>query len=118
MKLAILCLCLASASAAPSPFHYTPHFAGPRQQAKPLPFSAGQPLPQPPMTGAYSVELIYPSFPAGTAGTNGGLPFPAYGFLKYSIPQPPGRQSVEVVSAFLFSYTQFCKNSLLIIFLC
>uniref|UniRef100_A0A3B5L6L6 Uncharacterized protein n=1 Tax=Xiphophorus couchianus TaxID=32473 RepID=A0A3B5L6L6_9TELE len=25
--------------------------------------------------------------------------FPQYGFIKYSIPQPPGRQSVEVVCA-------------------
>lgn len=25
-------------------------------------------------------------------------PFPTHGFIKYSIPQPPGRQSVEVVS--------------------
>ena len=24
-------------------------------------------------------------------------PFPSHGFIKYSIPQPPGRQSVEVV---------------------
>lgn len=26
-------------------------------------------------------------------------PFPTHGFIKYSIPQPPGRQSVEVVSS-------------------
>uniref|UniRef100_A0A8C6KCN4 Uncharacterized protein n=1 Tax=Nothobranchius furzeri TaxID=105023 RepID=A0A8C6KCN4_NOTFU len=35
------------------------------------------------------------------AGTACALPvsgtFPSYGFIKYSIPQPPGRQSVEVV---------------------
>lgn len=26
-------------------------------------------------------------------------PFPTHGFIKYSIPQPPGRQSVEVVNS-------------------
>lgn len=30
--------------------------------------------------------------------------FPQYGFIKYSIPQPPGRQSVEVVCADLLVF--------------
>uniref|UniRef100_A0A3P9NWQ6 Uncharacterized protein n=1 Tax=Poecilia reticulata TaxID=8081 RepID=A0A3P9NWQ6_POERE len=30
--------------------------------------------------------------------------FPQYGFIKYSIPQPPGRQSVEVVCADLLLF--------------
>lgn len=34
-------------------------------------------------------------------------PFPSHGFIKYSIPQPPGRQSVEVVSVLHFQ-TTFC----------
>lgn len=34
-------------------------------------------------------------------------PFPSHGFIKYSIPQPPGRQSVEVVSVFFFSLLRF-----------
>ncbi|XP_035856491.1 secretory calcium-binding phosphoprotein 5 isoform X2 [Sander lucioperca] len=109
MKLAILCLCLASmASAAPSIFHYLPHYAGSRQQVPSSqmrnPFAAGQSLPNPGIAGAYSVELIYPhSF--GAAGSN-----PAQGFIKYSIPQPPGRQSVEVYYPYDFSQQRIMTN--------
>ncbi|XP_033182045.1 secretory calcium-binding phosphoprotein 5 [Anabas testudineus] len=110
MKLAILCLCLAStASAAPSPFHYTSHYTGARPQAK-NPFSAGQPLAQAALTGAYSVELLYPHRLPGTGGANGGLPFPSHGFIKYSIPQPPGRQSVEVYYPYDFSQQRILTN--------
>uniref|UniRef100_A0A672G9M1 Uncharacterized protein n=1 Tax=Salarias fasciatus TaxID=181472 RepID=A0A672G9M1_SALFA len=49
------------------------------------PFTAG--FPQPALPGAYSVEL----------------PFSSYGLIKYSIPQPPGRQSVEVYYPYDFS---------------
>ncbi|XP_071360610.1 secretory calcium-binding phosphoprotein 5 [Trachinotus anak] len=103
MKLAILCLCLAStASAAPSPFHYLTHYTGSRQQVPPsqvkTPFAAGQPLPQTEIPAAYSVELLYPH---NFGGSNAGLP--RHGFLKYSIPQPPGRQSVEIYYPYDFS---------------
>ncbi|KAM9363697.1 secretory calcium-binding phosphoprotein 5 [Symphorus nematophorus] len=82
MKLAILCLCLAStASAAPSFFHYLPHYAGSRQQVPPT--------------------QIYPHRFPGAAGAN--QPFPSHGLIKYSIPQPPGRQSLEVYYPFDFS---------------
>ncbi|TNN58424.1 hypothetical protein EYF80_031375 [Liparis tanakae] len=104
MKLLVLCLCLAtSACAAPSIFHYLPHYAGSRQQVPPSqvrnPFTAGQALPQAGVpAGAYSVELIYPHQVAGgAAGSNAAQSF---GFIKYSIPQPPGRQSVEVIPSF------------------
>ncbi|KAG7241249.1 hypothetical protein INR49_025767 [Caranx melampygus] len=77
MKLALLCLCLASmASAAPSPFHYLPHYTGSRQQLPP--------------------SQLYPH----NYGVPGGM---THGFLKYSIPQPPGRQSVELYYPFDFS---------------
>ncbi|XP_041790145.1 secretory calcium-binding phosphoprotein 5 [Chelmon rostratus] len=112
MKLAILCLCLASsASAAPSFFHYLPHYAGSRQQVPPSqvknPFAA---LPQPGIPGAYSVELIYPHRFPGTGGSNAGQPFPSHGFIKYSIPQPPGRQSVEVYYPYDFSQQRIMTN--------
>ena len=32
--------------------------------------------------------------------------FPTQGFIKYSIPQPPGRQSVEVVRIILQLYSE------------
>ncbi|XP_040891118.1 uncharacterized protein LOC121180059 [Toxotes jaculatrix] len=114
MRLAILCLCLAStASAAPSAFHYLTHYTGSRPQVPPPqvknPFTAGQPLPQTGIPGAYSVELIYPHrFPAGVGGPNGGQPY--HGFIKYSIPQPPGRQSVEVYYPYDFSQQRIMAN--------
>uniref|UniRef100_A0A3Q3MIQ4 Secretory calcium-binding phosphoprotein 5 n=1 Tax=Mastacembelus armatus TaxID=205130 RepID=A0A3Q3MIQ4_9TELE len=116
MKLAILCLCLAStASAAPSIFHYMPHYTGQRQQVPPSqaksPFTAGQPLPQIGIPGAYSVEIIYPHrYPGGAGGPNAGQPFPSHGFIKYSIPQPPGRQSVEVYYPYDFVQQRIIPN--------
>ncbi|XP_044045173.1 secretory calcium-binding phosphoprotein 5 [Siniperca chuatsi] len=115
MKLAILCLCLASTiSAAPSFFHYLPHYAGSRQQVPPAqvknPFPAGQSLPQLEIPGAYSVELIYPHRFAGAGGSNPAQPFPSHGFIKYSIPQPPGRQSVEVYYPYDFSQQRIMTN--------
>ncbi|XP_077936137.1 uncharacterized protein LOC144383164 [Gasterosteus aculeatus] len=113
MKLVIFCLCLAStACAAPSIFHYLPHYAGSRQQVPPSqvgnPFTAGQSLPPPGAAGAYSVELIYPHRVAGgVGGTNAGQSF---GFIKYSIPQPPGRQSVEVYYPYDFSQQRIMTN--------
>ncbi|KAF1395258.1 hypothetical protein PFLUV_G00009670 [Perca fluviatilis] len=109
MKLAILCLSLASmASAAPSIFHYLPHYGVSRQQVPSSqmrnPFAAGQSLPNPGIAGAYSVELIYPQS-YGVAGSN-----PAQGFIKYSIPQPPGRQSVEVYYPYDFSQQRIMTN--------
>ncbi|KAM8772985.1 secretory calcium-binding phosphoprotein 5 [Acanthopagrus schlegelii] len=111
MKLAILCLCLASTvSAAPSFFHYLPHYAGSRQPSSQVKnsFAAGQPLPQPGIPGAYSVELIYPHRFPGTGGAT--QPFPTHGFIKYSIPQPPGRQSVEVYYPYDFSQQRIMTN--------
>ncbi|KAA8594796.1 hypothetical protein FQN60_011931 [Etheostoma spectabile] len=114
MKLAILCLCLASmASAAPSIFHYLPHYAGSRQQVPSSqmrnPFAAGQSLPNPGIAGAYSVELIYPHR-FGAAGADPAHPFSSQGFIKYSIPQPPGRQSVEVYYPYDFSQQRIMTN--------
>uniref|UniRef100_A0A3Q1FF81 Secretory calcium-binding phosphoprotein 5 n=1 Tax=Acanthochromis polyacanthus TaxID=80966 RepID=A0A3Q1FF81_9TELE len=87
MKLAILCLCLVStACAVPVSIKN--------------PFTAG--FQQPGVHGAYSVEIIYPHTFGAAGGANPAQPFPSYGFIKYSIPQPPGRQSVEVVSVLLF----------------
>uniref|UniRef100_A0A4W6C175 Secretory calcium-binding phosphoprotein 5 n=1 Tax=Lates calcarifer TaxID=8187 RepID=A0A4W6C175_LATCA len=84
-------------------FHYLTHYTGPRQQVPPAqvknPFAARQPLPQTGLPGAYSVEILYPHMPGGTGGSNAQ----PYGFLKYSIPQPPGRQSVEVYYPYDFS---------------
>lgn len=104
MKLAILCLCLASTACA-VPFQYLPHYTGSRQPAPPSqvrnPFTAG--FQQPGVPGAYSVEYIYPHrIAGGTAGTNTAQPY-SFGFIKYSIPQPPGRQSVEVFYPYDFS---------------
>ncbi|XP_034544468.1 secretory calcium-binding phosphoprotein 5 [Notolabrus celidotus] len=127
MKLAFLCLCLASAaSAAPPFFHYLPNYAAPRQQVPPLtgnhhacclsaeskvkiPFTAGLSLPQPGLPGAYSVEFLYPHRPVGGAGSNTAQPFP-HGFIKYSIPQPPGRQSVEVYYPYDFYNQRILSN--------
>ncbi|XP_067355817.1 secretory calcium-binding phosphoprotein 5 [Channa argus] len=108
MKLALLCLCLATtASAAPSPFHYLSHYTAPRQQV----FPPAPSLPQIGIPGAYSVELIYPHrLPVGTGGSNGGLPFPSQGLLKISIPQPPGRQSVELYYPYDFSQQRIMTN--------
>uniref|UniRef100_A0A8D0D238 Uncharacterized protein n=1 Tax=Sander lucioperca TaxID=283035 RepID=A0A8D0D238_SANLU len=55
-------------------FHYLPHYAGSRQQVP-------------------SSQVIMHIVCA---------PFSSQGFIKYSIPQPPGRQSVEVVSDVFF----------------
>ncbi|XP_068445524.1 secretory calcium-binding phosphoprotein 5 [Clinocottus analis] len=110
MKLIILCLSLAStACAAPSIFHYLPHYAGSRQPPSQMrnPFTAGQSLPQPGVPGAYSVELIYPHRVAGGAGGSGAQSF---GFIKYSIPQPPGRQSVEVYYPYDFTQQRIMTN--------
>ncbi|CAJ1052290.1 secretory calcium-binding phosphoprotein 5 [Xyrichtys novacula] len=115
MKLAILCLCLAStAAAAPSFFHYLPHYAGARQvppQQVKIPYTANQGLPQPGLPGAYSVEFLYPHRPVGgAAGSNTAQPFPSHGFIKYSIPQPPGRQSVEVYYPYDFYQQRILTN--------
>ncbi|XP_047434973.1 secretory calcium-binding phosphoprotein 5 [Mugil cephalus] len=113
MRLAILCLCLAS-TAYGAPFQYLPHFTGSRQQAPSSqarnPFTAG--FTQPGAPGAYSVELIYPHrIIGGVGGSNPSQPFPSsYGFIKYSIPQPPGRQSVEVYYPFDFSRQTIVPN--------
>ncbi|KAE8300197.1 hypothetical protein D5F01_LYC00333 [Larimichthys crocea] len=37
-------------------------------------------------------------------------PFPSHGFIKYSIPQPPGRQSVEVYYPYDFSQQRIMTN--------
>uniref|UniRef100_A0A672YBX5 Secretory calcium-binding phosphoprotein 5 n=1 Tax=Sphaeramia orbicularis TaxID=375764 RepID=A0A672YBX5_9TELE len=108
MKLAFLCLCLAStASAAPSFFHYLPHYSGSRQQAPPTQvknvYTPGVPLPQTGVPGAYSVELIYPHTFGAAGGATPGQTFPSHGLIKYSIPQPPGRQSVEVYYPYDFT---------------
>uniref|UniRef100_A0A8D3A8M2 Secretory calcium-binding phosphoprotein 5 n=1 Tax=Scophthalmus maximus TaxID=52904 RepID=A0A8D3A8M2_SCOMX len=114
MQLAIIFICLAgTASAAPSAFHYLTHYTGPRQQVPPPqvqnPFAAAQPLPLAGMAGAYSVELIYPhSFPGVAGGSNAGQSY--HGFIKYSIPQPPGRQSVEVYYPYDFSQQRIITN--------
>uniref|UniRef100_A0A3B3HM65 Secretory calcium-binding phosphoprotein 5 n=1 Tax=Oryzias latipes TaxID=8090 RepID=A0A3B3HM65_ORYLA len=113
MKFAILCLCLVSTACA-VPFQYLPHFPGSRQQQPPVqgnnPFSSG--FPQPGLPGAYSIELIYPHrFPGGpTGGANPTQPFSSYGFIKYSIPQPPGRQSLEIFYPYDFSQQRIVQN--------
>ncbi|XP_072319198.1 secretory calcium-binding phosphoprotein 5 isoform X2 [Eucyclogobius newberryi] len=104
MKVALLCLCLAStALAAPSFFHYLPHYTGSRQ------VPPSQALPH---AGAYSVELIYPHTFGGAAagGPTAGQSFPSQGFIKYSIPQPPGRQSVEVYYPYDFAQQRIITN--------
>uniref|UniRef100_A0A3B4GLP5 Secretory calcium-binding phosphoprotein 5 n=1 Tax=Pundamilia nyererei TaxID=303518 RepID=A0A3B4GLP5_9CICH len=98
MKLALLCLCLASTACA-APFNFC------LQQMPTLqmnnPFTAG--FPHTGLPGGYSVELIYPHrFPGGAGVSNPAQPFSSFGLIKYSIPQLPGRQSVEVVSHFSF----------------
>uniref|UniRef100_A0A8C7Y893 Secretory calcium-binding phosphoprotein 5 n=2 Tax=Oryzias sinensis TaxID=183150 RepID=A0A8C7Y893_9TELE len=113
MEFAILCLCLVSTACA-VPFQYLPHFPGSRQQQPPVqgnnPFSSG--FPQPGLPGAYSIELIYPHrFPGGTTGgANPTQPFSSYGFIKYSIPQPPGRQSLEIFYPYDFSQQRIVQN--------
>ncbi|XP_078138857.1 secretory calcium-binding phosphoprotein 5 [Centroberyx gerrardi] len=110
MQLAILCLCLASTvSAAPSFFHYLPHYRGLRQPAPPTQVNnayPGQPQPQTAVPAPISMELVFPhTFTGGAAG--GPMPapgsFPSHGFIKYSIPQAPGRQSVEVYYPYDFT---------------
>ncbi|KAJ0050924.1 hypothetical protein NL108_009914 [Boleophthalmus pectinirostris] len=116
MKVALLCLCLAStAFAAPSFFHYLPHYTGSRQvppsQVKNL-FPGAPAIPQTGVPGAYSVELIYPHTFGGAAvgGPTAGQTFPTQGFIKYSIPQPPGRQSVEVYYPYDFAQQRIITN--------
>ncbi|CAK6958448.1 secretory calcium-binding phosphoprotein 5 [Scomber scombrus] len=114
MKLVILCLCLTStASAAPSFFHYLNHYAGSRQQSQPTQVRNTHPLglsvPPLPGAGAYSVELIYPHSYAG--GANPSQPFTGYGLIKFSVPQPAGRQSVEVYYPYDFSQQRIMANS-------
>ncbi|PWA30742.1 hypothetical protein CCH79_00009284, partial [Gambusia affinis] len=53
-----------------------------------------------------TLHRIEPPGSSDTAGTNQGQTFPQYGFIKYSIPQPPGRQSVEVFYPFDFAKNQ------------
>uniref|UniRef100_A0A3Q0QYA2 Secretory calcium-binding phosphoprotein 5 n=1 Tax=Amphilophus citrinellus TaxID=61819 RepID=A0A3Q0QYA2_AMPCI len=109
MKLAILCLCLASTACA-APFN----FSLSRQQVPPpLPvnshFAAG--FPHTGLPGGYSVELIYPHrFPGVAGGSNPAQPFSSFGLIKYSIPQPPGRQSVEVFYAYDFAQQRIIPN--------
>ncbi|CAI5680419.1 secretory calcium-binding phosphoprotein 5 [Oreochromis aureus] len=112
MKLAILCLCLASTACA-APFQYLPHYTGSRQQMPTLqmnnPFTAG--FPHTGLPGGYSVELIYPHrFPGGAGVSNPAQPFSSFGLIKYSIPQPPGRQSVEVFYAYDFAQQRIIPN--------
>uniref|UniRef100_A0A3Q2ZC44 Secretory calcium-binding phosphoprotein 5 n=1 Tax=Kryptolebias marmoratus TaxID=37003 RepID=A0A3Q2ZC44_KRYMA len=112
MKVVILCLCLASTAYA-LPYQYLPNYTGFRQPAPPTqmktPFTAG--FPQPGLPGAYSVEFIYPHrIVGGAAGTNQAQTFPSFGFIKYSIPQPPGRQSVEVFYPYDFSQQKILQN--------
>ncbi|KAJ0033744.1 hypothetical protein NQD34_000851 [Periophthalmus magnuspinnatus] len=105
MKVALLCLCLASTTfAAPSFFHYLPHYTGSRQVPPP------QALPQTGIPGAYSVELIYPHTFGAAGGATAGQSFPTQGFIKYSIPQPPGRQSVEVYYPYDFAQQRIIAN--------
>uniref|UniRef100_A0A3P8VK73 Secretory calcium-binding phosphoprotein 5 n=1 Tax=Cynoglossus semilaevis TaxID=244447 RepID=A0A3P8VK73_CYNSE len=107
MKLLLLLCLIGSISAAPSPFHYLTHYTGPRQQTQlKTPFAPVPPLPQTAMPGGYSVELIYPHGFLG--GANAGQSF--HGFIKYSIPQPPGRQSVEVYYPYDFSQQRIITN--------
>ncbi|XP_071382385.1 secretory calcium-binding phosphoprotein 5 [Centroberyx affinis] len=108
MQLAILCLCLASTvSAAPSFFHYLPHYRGLRQPAPPTQVNnayPGQPQPQTAVPAPISMEIVFP--PTFTGGARGGLApgsFPSHGFIKYSIPQAPGRQSVELYYPYDFT---------------
>uniref|UniRef100_A0A087XHE7 Secretory calcium-binding phosphoprotein 5 n=1 Tax=Poecilia formosa TaxID=48698 RepID=A0A087XHE7_POEFO len=112
MKAVFLCLCLAGTACA-VPFQYLPHYTGsrPRQLATQIksPFAGG--FPQPAGPGVYSVEFLPYMFGAGAAGTNQGQTFPQYGFIKYSIPQPPGRQSVEVFYPYDFTKNQIIQNS-------
>ncbi|KAK7929225.1 hypothetical protein WMY93_005620 [Mugilogobius chulae] len=95
-------------------FHYLPHYTGSRQvppsQVKNV-FPGAPALPQTGVPGAYSVELIYPHTFGGTvAGGAAGQSFSTQGFIKYSIPQPPGRQSVEVYYPYDFAQQRIITN--------
>uniref|UniRef100_A0A8C2WVL8 Uncharacterized protein n=1 Tax=Cyclopterus lumpus TaxID=8103 RepID=A0A8C2WVL8_CYCLU len=112
MKFIILCLCLAStACAAPSIFHYLPHYAGSRQQVPPSQvtiFSFKNVIQTSSNCSLLFIDFSFFFF----------FFLQSFGFIKYSIPQPPGRQSVEVVSLFpLFSdyHTLLGLNNTLII---
>ncbi|XP_035992923.1 secretory calcium-binding phosphoprotein 5 [Fundulus heteroclitus] len=112
MKVAILCLCLAGTACA-LPFQYLPHYTASRVRAPgsqlKLPFPAGFP-----QSGvfAHSVEIVSPyRFGVGAAGTNQVQTLPPYGFIKYSIPQPPGRQSVEVFLPYDFTQNKVIQNT-------
>ncbi|KAM6940670.1 secretory calcium-binding phosphoprotein 5 [Xenentodon cancila] len=109
MKLAILCLCLASTACA-VPFQYLPHFAGPRPQAPLTQVKNSLTAGFPPIgvAGAYSVEIFYPhGFFGGATGGNQGQ---SLGFIKYSIPQPPGRQSLEVMYPYDFAQQRILQH--------
>ncbi|XP_041839452.1 secretory calcium-binding phosphoprotein 5 isoform X2 [Melanotaenia boesemani] len=103
MKLAILCLCLASTASA-VPYQYLPHYTASRPQAPSAMVKnsfAGGFLPG--LQGGYSVEFFYPHRTTGGAGLNPADPNSRYGLVKYSIPQPPGRQSVEIFYPYDFA---------------
>uniref|UniRef100_A0A665V479 Secretory calcium-binding phosphoprotein 5 n=1 Tax=Echeneis naucrates TaxID=173247 RepID=A0A665V479_ECHNA len=109
MKFAILCLFLAStASAAPSPFHYLSHYTGSRQQVQPpqikYPFGGAQPFTE--VAAPYSIEFLYP-YNHGGHNTGAG---PFHGLLKVSIPQPPGRQSLEYYYPYDFTQQKIISN--------
>ncbi|KAM4584816.1 secretory calcium-binding phosphoprotein 5 [Odontesthes bonariensis] len=112
MKLAIFCLCLAGTASA-VPYQYLPHYTGTRQQVPPTqvksPLIAG--FPQAGLPGAYSMEFIYPfGFAGGAAGPNPEQPISRYGLVKFSIPQPPGRQSLEVFYPYDFTNQRVMQN--------
>ncbi|XP_051801928.1 secretory calcium-binding phosphoprotein 5 [Acanthochromis polyacanthus] len=74
-------------------------------------------LLSPGVHGAYSVEIIYPHTFGAAGGANPAQPFPSYGFIKYSIPQPPGRQSVEVFYPYDFTRQMHVLFTTLLCFL-
>uniref|UniRef100_A0A3B3BPH3 Secretory calcium-binding phosphoprotein 5 n=1 Tax=Oryzias melastigma TaxID=30732 RepID=A0A3B3BPH3_ORYME len=53
---------------------------------------------------ACAVPFQYlPHFPGSRQQQPPVQPFSSYGFIKYSIPQPPGRQSLEIFYPYDFS---------------
>uniref|UniRef100_A0A3P8TN18 Secretory calcium-binding phosphoprotein 5 n=1 Tax=Amphiprion percula TaxID=161767 RepID=A0A3P8TN18_AMPPE len=99
MKLAVLCLCLASTACA-VPVSYVRLFL---LSLHMLHFSFFEMALLPWLSVMLTVRMfvyfskIYPHTFGAAGGANPAQPFPSYGFIKYSIPQPPGRQSVEVI---------------------
>uniref|UniRef100_A0A3Q2Z7M9 Uncharacterized protein n=1 Tax=Hippocampus comes TaxID=109280 RepID=A0A3Q2Z7M9_HIPCM len=97
MKVVLVHPCLASlASAAPSVFHYLPHFGSCRQLMPPPQVECPERKSH---TNKPALMFSNPPPPPPFFSCTHS----PHGFIKYCLPQPPGRQSVEVEYTLIFN---------------